>query len=548
MIYKGCYKDTGDRDLPIYIGEGLTMEECFNQAQEFSRNKKLNPLGKAVTFVGLQWGKLCFASDLPVGKYGEADERECSMVCVNDPDTKCGGSYRNSVYDIKRYRRARRCSKPPVDCSKRGGYDTEAGDNCQQVCVNDTKTKHCRTRCVVLAFSKGGGSTAECFAACRSLDAACAAKPAKDCTGKGGYDHADICEQTCIEKDDPVDPEQCSGLCKRITNDMEFSSRNAEYSYFASCRQSCAAKVNHMSQETCSKMFVDCSARGGYDPSDECHQTCLMKEEAYEKDKCTNSCKRKVQGLDFGSDGAQLTFWNKCLDDCNEGEISCSAKCTARESTMRFASKTDQLKYKYACRLKCSAEAARAKAANKVCTSDQFVDCSSYGGYDPVDPCKQTCIQPRPGGRESTAGRSYAADTTRDQVDATTTTIISHGEEIAVMCSYGPTGQVLCVDASTGKKIEMNEKASVKDLYSATGGRSPSGRYWKFDCTIFQKFLLDNCWEGDDGQGHDCTLWDRVFSPSKCFDTDDSAIKSPNSYSLLGIAAASIILVELSVQ
>jgi len=32
----------------------------------------------------------------------------------------------------------------------------------------------------------------------------------------------------------------------------------------------------------------------------------------------------------------------------------------------------------------------------KTC-SGKFVDCSKYGGYDPTDPCHQTCIEPRNG-------------------------------------------------------------------------------------------------------------------------------------------------------
>ena len=32
------------------------------------------------------------------GSHGEAPEEECSIVCSGDKNTKCGGSWHNSVY------------------------------------------------------------------------------------------------------------------------------------------------------------------------------------------------------------------------------------------------------------------------------------------------------------------------------------------------------------------------------------------------------------------------------------------------------------------
>ena len=50
-----------------------------------------------------------------------------------------------------------------------------------------------------------------------------------------------------------------------------------------------------------------------------------------------------------------------------------------------------KLLYYYSCGLKCKIDAKKLKFSNAKCTGE-FVDCSKYGGYDPIDPCKQNCI------------------------------------------------------------------------------------------------------------------------------------------------------------
>ena len=71
--------------------------------------------------------------------------------------------------------------------------------------------------------------------------------------------------------------------------------------------------------------------------------------------------------------------------------------------------------------------------------------------------------------------------------------------------------------------IEMQDKQSFKDVYVPQGRKAPNGAYWKFDCSWIQKFTLSNCWQGDDGRGKTCTIWDTIFSPDKCLDTGDLA-------------------------
>lgn len=46
------------------------------------------------------------------------------MICEKNPDIKCGGEWRNSVYDITSYE-VDPCIWDPKDCTFRGGYDPE---------------------------------------------------------------------------------------------------------------------------------------------------------------------------------------------------------------------------------------------------------------------------------------------------------------------------------------------------------------------------------------------------------------------------------------
>lgn len=47
--------------------------------------------------------------------------------------------------------------------------------------------------------------------------------------------------------------------------------------------------------------------------------------------------------------------------------------------------------------------------------------------------------------------------------------------------------------------------------------KAPNGMFWKFDCTWIQKLTYQNCWEGDRGDGHGCTIWDKLLN-NKCYD------------------------------
>ena len=69
------------------------------------------------------------------------------------------------------------------------------------------------------------------------------------------------------------------------------------------------------------------------------------------------------------------------------------------------------------CQDKCRLESQNENNENVMCTG-QYVDCDGFGGYDPRDPCKQTCIQKRD------KGDRMPADTVRSELALDTTYII----------------------------------------------------------------------------------------------------------------------------
>jgi len=93
--YIGCFKDPkrNDRDLPhIY--------------KNYARTKKADCLAAAkkagYKFIGLQYGGECWMGNDFV-RFGQYDDSKCSQKCHLEPDTICGGSWRNSVYEVGAY-------------------------------------------------------------------------------------------------------------------------------------------------------------------------------------------------------------------------------------------------------------------------------------------------------------------------------------------------------------------------------------------------------------------------------------------------------------
>ena len=57
-------------------------------------------------------------------------------------------------------------------------------------------------------------------------------------------------------------------------------------------------------------------------------------------------------------------------------------------TTMRFNSIKERLQYYYAAQIKCQYEIEVNLKHQQSCKSGKYVDCDSYGGFDPVDLCK----------------------------------------------------------------------------------------------------------------------------------------------------------------
>lgn len=113
-------------------------EDCFAKA----KSEKL-------AYVGLQFGGECWGGS-SFGRYGKKDDKECNMICTEDPELYCGSGWRNSVYFVTHYEGEDedpdKCPDlPPRDCSKDGGLDKS--DKCQQTCMNDAVKLRCQADC-----------------------------------------------------------------------------------------------------------------------------------------------------------------------------------------------------------------------------------------------------------------------------------------------------------------------------------------------------------------------------------------------------------------
>jgi len=132
--------------------------------------------------------------------------------------------------------------------------------------------------------------------------------------------------------------------------------------------------------------------------------------------------------MTFASVEAENDYFNTCQMECEQRQHSCDNKCRVSMSTMRFYSAREEQLYYYSCVIKCKVDAERLLGSHAHC-SGKFVDCSMYGGYDPTDPCRQTCIVPRNEDMkhgEVDNGVSMA-DTPHSEVNAATKSIIYHG-------------------------------------------------------------------------------------------------------------------------
>ena len=83
--YVGCFRDTGNRDLPEYKGynQNNTPDEC---SKKCAKSK----------YFGVQWRGECWCGDSD-RKY-EQNEGGCDLPCTGNSKLKCGAGWHNSVY------------------------------------------------------------------------------------------------------------------------------------------------------------------------------------------------------------------------------------------------------------------------------------------------------------------------------------------------------------------------------------------------------------------------------------------------------------------
>ena len=95
ITYLGCYKDQGDpigtsgRDISGYVfnDSNMTTDRCISECRS-----------RGFSYAGTQYGKWCFCGN-SYGKSGSASN--CNMHCSGNSSETCGGSWANSVYQLK---------------------------------------------------------------------------------------------------------------------------------------------------------------------------------------------------------------------------------------------------------------------------------------------------------------------------------------------------------------------------------------------------------------------------------------------------------------
>lgn len=89
-----CYRDAGERDLPIPLWEPRLdrwlPEECRNACRNSGQR-----------YAGMQFGGHCFCGN-DYGRHGTAPWTECLMPCTADPSQACGNGWRNLIIDVNR--------------------------------------------------------------------------------------------------------------------------------------------------------------------------------------------------------------------------------------------------------------------------------------------------------------------------------------------------------------------------------------------------------------------------------------------------------------
>ncbi|PRP85873.1 hypothetical protein PROFUN_06147 [Planoprotostelium fungivorum] len=81
--YVGCYRDDNTRDLSVAKPGVSSLNQCYTSCQGYK-------------YFGVQYSTECYCGNT-YGTYGAMPETDCNMNCQSG-ETRCGGSYRNSIY------------------------------------------------------------------------------------------------------------------------------------------------------------------------------------------------------------------------------------------------------------------------------------------------------------------------------------------------------------------------------------------------------------------------------------------------------------------
>jgi len=171
--YKGCYVDSSiNRKLPYlaYNSNSLTGKLCTGMCR-----------GLGYTYAGIQYGKQCYCGSSSPGTLAPA-ANQCDKTCSGNSHEVCGGTLRNTVYDLTGYvgcfkdHLSRQMPREIVDASltvdtcrstcKTLGYDYAALSNRTKCfCGDDPGDKAAESECNLPC---GGNAGQTCGAPYRS--------------------------------------------------------------------------------------------------------------------------------------------------------------------------------------------------------------------------------------------------------------------------------------------------------------------------------------------------------------------------------------------
>ncbi|PAA76877.1 hypothetical protein BOX15_Mlig023956g1, partial [Macrostomum lignano] len=111
--YKGCYKDSRNRDLPklAQSSSSMSVERCGRLCSSYR-------------YFGVQFSKECWCGN-SYGKHGKRPGRECNMACRGNSREKCGSHWRNNVYATRST--GSRCKRVRSTPSSLSSYKSKVG-------------------------------------------------------------------------------------------------------------------------------------------------------------------------------------------------------------------------------------------------------------------------------------------------------------------------------------------------------------------------------------------------------------------------------------